>query len=280
MSGTLLEAFDLESVDSTTFRGHSVKDPHGRPIFGGQLMGQMIIASARICPTKTVRSLQTIFSRSGDAKVPISFSVDIMHDGATMSQMLVTAHQDRRVLGRGLVLLDVSELDLIRHGARMPAVQSHEKLSNVAFAHEGSELRIVDGVDLAEPGHNGPAELHAWARWKSIPRGHHALNQAVAAWYTDSLLISTAMRPHDGLGAEMAHTAVSTTVLTHTLSFHERFDVTDWHLLDEESTYAGHGRAYGRGQIFTSGGKHVASFVQDAMLRTFPGQPFTLKSAK
>lgn len=280
MSGTVLEAFDLESVDSTTFRGHSVQQPDGRPIFGGQLMGQMIIASARIRPTKTVRSLQTIFSRSGDANVPISFSVDIMHDGATMTQMLVTAHQDRRVLGRGLVLLDVSEADLIRHGARMPTVESYGELPNAIFAHEGSELRIADGVDLAESGPNGPAELHAWARWKTIPRGHHALNQAVAAWYTDSLLISTAMRPHDGLGAEMAHTAVGTTVLTHTLSFHEQFDVVDWHLLAEESTYAGHGRAYGCGQIFTLGGSHVASFVQDAMIRTFPGEPSPLPPRK
>jgi hypothetical protein len=37
-----------------------------------------------------------------------------------------------------------------------------------------------------------------------------------------------------------------------------------------ESSYAGRGRSYGRAHVFTEDDTHVASFVQDAMIRSFP----------
>ena len=78
------------------------------------------------------------------------------------------------------------------------------------------------------------------------------------------------MRPHEGLGQALAHTAVSTGVVSHSLSVHADFDVRDWLLIDHESLITGGGRAYGRGRVFTRDGALVASFVQEALLRTFP----------
>jgi acyl-CoA thioesterase II len=77
------------------------------------------------------------------------------------------------------------------------------------------------------------------------------------------------MRPHEGIGAGLAHQAISTGVLAHTLSFHEPVRATDWHLLAQRGTYAGGGRSYGRGEVFTQDGRLVASFVQDSMVRSF-----------
>jgi acyl-CoA thioesterase len=59
-------------------------------------------------------------------------------------------------------------------------------------------------------------------------------------------------------------------VLSHTLTFHEPFRASDWLLLAHHSTYAGHGRAYGRADVFTEDGTLVASFVQDSMIRPMP----------
>ena len=78
------------------------------------------------------------------------------------------------------------------------------------------------------------------------------------------------MRPHPGVGQALAHVTISTTVLTHTLSFHEPFDASQWLLLAQESPYAGRGRSYGRAHVFSADGRVVASFVQDNMIRDFP----------
>jgi acyl-CoA thioesterase len=78
------------------------------------------------------------------------------------------------------------------------------------------------------------------------------------------------MRPHAGIGQSMAHVTVGTSVLSHTLTFHEPVDAGEWHLLAHESPYAGAGRTYGRAHIFTQDGRLVGSFVQDNMVRSLP----------
>ena len=94
--------------------------------------------------------------------------------------------------------------------------------------------------------------------------------QALLAYATDGFLIGTAMRPHAGIGQSMSHRTISTSVLSHTLTFHEPVDAAAWHLLAHESPYAGRGRSYGRANVFTEDGRLVASFVQDNMVRAFP----------
>jgi acyl-CoA thioesterase-2 len=78
------------------------------------------------------------------------------------------------------------------------------------------------------------------------------------------------MRPHECVGYALAHVSISTSVLSHTLTFHEPIDASQWHLLAHESPYAGRGRSYGRANIFAADGRVLASFVQDNMIRDFP----------
>ena len=65
----------------------------------------------------------------------------------------------------------------------------------------------------------------------------------------------------------MAHVSISTSVITHTLTFHEPFAAADWLLLSHHSPYAGRGRSYGQAEVFRTDGALVASYVQDAMIR-------------
>lgn len=68
----------------------------------------------------------------------------------------------------------------------------------------------------------------------------------------------------------MAHTEVSTGVLTQDVTFHDAFDARQWLLIDHEAQATGGGRTYGRGHVFTEDGRLVTSFVQEALLRRFP----------
>jgi acyl-CoA thioesterase len=75
------------------------------------------------------------------------------------------------------------------------------------------------------------------------------------------------MLPHAGVGQSQAHVTLSTGVVSHTLTFHEPVDAAEWMLLSHHSTYAGHGRCYGRANVFRADGALVASYVQDGMIR-------------
>ena len=116
----------------------------------------------------------------------------------------------------------------------------------------------------------GPPELDVWARFVGAP-DDPAVDQALLAFSTETFLIGTAMRPHEGVGQSQAHVTLSTGVLTHTITYHEPCRAAEWHLLQMWASYTGHGRSFGRGDIFDLEGRMVGSFVQDAMIRARSG---------
>ena len=263
-----LGAIELEDTGPDRYRGGPNAGDPAAPVFGGQLMAQAVVAAARTVPDKQVKSLHTVFARAGDASVPVEIDVDRMHAGRAFASLTVSLHQGDRLCARALVLLDAAEPDLIRHGAAMPTVPAPDA-TPARGAADWWDLRVVDDVDLADPEAVGPAELQVWSRFPGAP-ADPATSRALLAWASDGFLIGTAMRPHRGIGQAMAHVSVSTTVLTHTLTFHDAFRASDWLLLSQESPHAGHGRAYGRGHVFEPGGALVASFVQESMIRDLP----------
>jgi acyl-CoA thioesterase len=239
-------------------------------IFGGQLLGQSIVAAAWSgAPGKDVKTVHTVFARGGDPASPVEIDVDVMHRGRTFASSTVTIHQGDRLLTRSIVLSSADEDDLIRHGDDMPKVDPPDLLSPVAHGEPAWELRIVDDVDVSDPDEVGPAELEVWSRWPGAP-DDVTTSQALLAYASDGFAIGTAMRPHAGVGQAQAHVTISTGVVSHTLTFHERFSAADWLLLSHRVPYAGHGRTYGRADVFTEDGALVASFVQDAMVRNQP----------
>lgn len=265
----LLGVLDLEPVGEGRFRAQNFADGPGGVVFGGQLLAQSIVAGASIDPTKEVKSIHTVFARGGAPDKPLDIEVEAMHTGRALASATVTVRQGERLCTRSLVLLSAVEPDLIRHGVDAPSVGTPEDAPTGPSEGSFWEVRIVDGVDLSDPAAVGPPELFVWVRFPgAVAQG--VIGQALLAYATDGFLIATAMRPHEGVGQAMSHVSISTSVLSHTLTFHEPIDASQWYLLAHESPYAGRGRSYGRAHIFSSGGDVVASFVQDNMIRDFP----------
>jgi acyl-CoA thioesterase len=238
-----------------------------RVIFGGQLLGQLALAAAAV-GARPIRSVQALFARPGSVLEQLTIGTEVVHHGRTVSSVLARAEQGGRTLCAGLVLLDAGDADVVRHAQAMPDVPGPDE-SEPVEAERGSELRLVGGRAILSADRIGPAESHAWARFPCAPAEDPDLHRALQCWYTDGLLIGTAMRPHR-LAQEMAHRSVSTGVLTHTISFHEEGDARDWMLITQTSTYAGSGRCYGTGAVFTESGVLLASFAQEGMIRAFP----------
>ena len=281
MTHAPLSLLRLEPLGAGRFRAPNEGDPAARDVvFGGQLLGQMIVAASASHPGKQVRTLHTIFARAARVSAETQLAVEPMHDGRSFASASVTAWQGDRLCARALVLLDAPDPDLIRHAAPAPRVDPPEQSADAGpspLVFPGAELRIVGGVDTYRADAPvGPAELFAWVRYRAAP-DDVAANQAILAWGTDGFLIGTAMRPHAGIGQADAHRSLSTGVVGHTLTFHEPFTMRDWLLIAHESPHAGAGRSYGRAQVFTREGRLVASFVQDNMIRAAaPGRAPTM----
>ena len=87
MSGaieTLLSILDLEPLEQNLFRGLSPQSNWQR-VFGGQVIGQALVAAARTVEGRPVHSLHAYFMLPGDPKVPILYEVDRLRDGSSFS---------------------------------------------------------------------------------------------------------------------------------------------------------------------------------------------------
>jgi acyl-CoA thioesterase len=264
----VVAALDLEPRDGGGFRAGHLDTGHG-VVFGGQLLAQALVAAARTVPDKQVLSLHNVFARGASPAEPLDLDVAVLPAGRAFASTAVTVSQGGRLCTRALVLLHDPSPDLIRHQPALPPSAGSPDDLPPRPGEGWWDIRVVGGVDLADPEAVGPAELQVWTRFPGAP-DDPTTSQALLAYASDGFLIGTAMRPHPGIGQSMAHVSVSTTVLTQTLTFHEPFHAAEWLLLDQRSPYAGRGRSHGRAEVFAADGRLVASFGQDNMIRDFP----------
>ena len=264
-----LDALTLEPVGPDRYRATNLESDH-HVVFGGQLLAQSVIAGLADQEGKTVKTIHTVFARGASPDEGLDITVDRMHSGRSVASSTVTISQGDRICTRSLVLLSADEPDVIRHADEPRTSSRPEDVADVIRGEGAWQIGIVGNVDISDPDLVGPPELDVWIRFAGAPDDAR-IDQALVAYSTDGFLIGTAMRPHAGVGQAQAHVTLSTGVLSHTLTFHERCPAGAWHLLQQWSLYAGHGRSYGRGDIFRADGQLAASFVQDAMIRARSG---------
>ncbi|HEY6532782.1 MAG TPA: acyl-CoA thioesterase domain-containing protein [Acidimicrobiales bacterium] len=253
----------------------NVGDPAERDVvFGGQVLAQSIVVAALRHPGKKVRTIQTVFARAARVSAALELSAETGHSGRSFASETVTALQDGRLCVRSLVLLDIDDSDVIRHSRAMPEVAGPEDSPPFGLVEKvfpGSELRVVGGIDTGDPDlATDAAELHLWTRTRGVP-DDEVSNQAVLAYATNGFLVRTALLPHAGLGGNLVHTELSTSVLSHMITFHEPAHMDEWVLLANASPYAGRGRSYGEVDVFSRDGRLLATAVQQNMIRSFDG---------
>jgi len=273
----LLAGLELEDVGDGRFRapnmdfyakssGGAASQAVSDVVAGGQLLSQAIVATTVSQPGKTVKSIHAVFARSGRVSVPMELQVDTLQSGRTLGTSVVTFIQEDRAIATATVMLHAPDPDAIRHQAAMPDVPAPGDAGVRVDVRPPYEIGTVIASELATADDVAPAELPMWVRFPGVP-ADETIGQAMLAFVTNFQIIGIAMRPVAGLSVEQSHLTVSTGVLTHTMSFHEPFDAGDWLLLDQDVPYAGRGRCYGRGSVYTRDGSLVASFCQEGMIR-------------
>src|SRR5476651_868317 len=88
----LIGVMTLERLEINLFRGQS-RDIGSPQVFGGQVLGQALMAATATVENRAVHSLHAYFLRRGDFNSPIVYEVDRARDGNHFSTRRVIAIQ-------------------------------------------------------------------------------------------------------------------------------------------------------------------------------------------
>src|SRR5215468_465726 len=276
----LIDQLDLEPLEVNLFRGQSA-DLGGKSVFGGQVIGQALVAAGRTVEHREVHSLHAYFLLPGDMAAPIVYEVDRIRDGRSFSARRVQAIQHGRPIFSMIASFHVAEPGL-EHQPPMPAAPPPESLPSSAerrerwLAEAGEvperireilrrpqpiEFRPVDPWNPLRPVVAPPTQMVWFRTIEKIP-DDPMLHRCLLAYASDSNLIPTALRPH-GRGWFDGQMIVAS--IDHAMWFHRDGRVDDWLLYAMDSPTAQGSRGLARGLIYDRAGRLVASVAQEGL---------------
>ena len=236
-------------------------------IFGGQILAQVLSAAAG---ERTVKSLQLVFPRSGRPAEALYLDLENTHDGRSLGLRRAVVYQQqpgeqRRIIAAGSVLLDRADDD---HDYQLdaPAGSDPSAAKPIELPVIPGEARLISDAGLDEVDAL-PAELALWMRCPEFT--DQSLAKPVVAYVSDWPVIGTLLKGIPGVSQSDAHVRLQTAVVSHSIWFHQPFDVCDWLRLEIRGRRLIGGRGFGTGAVYTRTGTLVASFAQESMIRNF-----------
>jgi acyl-CoA thioesterase II len=278
----LLKLLELERIEINLFRGES-RDIGAPQVFGGQVLGQALMAAYATVQDRIVHSLHAYFLRPGDFNAPIVYDVDRARDGTSFTSRRVIAIQHGEQIFNMAASFQVPQEGL-EHQIAMPQVPPPEELKDFdtyrreilprvpeklrgILAHERPfEFRPVHLPDYFNPEKLEPTK-HVWFRAVDRVHANQALHRCLLAYVSDYHLLDAAMLPH---GVSWLRDNVRLASIDHAMWFHRDVKVDDWLLYAIDSPSASGARGLARGSIFARDGTLVASTGQEGLIRVLP----------
>ena len=278
----LLSALDLTDTNARTsediFIGESQWSALGR-VFGGQVLAQSVVAAQRtIAEDRFIHSLHGYFLRPGNTELPITFSVDRIHDGRSFSTRRVQAYQSGLpILSMIASFQDVD--DGLEHQVEMPtelpqpedlptagevlALVEHPIAKQWAMGRPFDMRHVPSPVFLAV---DGPHVAHqaVWLKATGRLPDDPNLHRAALAYASDYSILEPIFRRH---GVSWSTPGLKAASLDHAMWFHRFGRVDEWMLYAQESPNATGGRGFSLGRIFSRSGVLLASVAQEGMVR-------------
>ncbi len=281
----VIELLRLERIDDNLFRGDS-HDIGAPQVFGGQILGQALVAAEHTVDDRRPHSLHAYFLRPGDFNHPVVYQVERARDGGSYSNRRVVAIQH----GRPILNLTASFHNGdpgFDHQAEMPKVPGPDGLTSTRDLHKGIaervpaklrrllehqppfEFRPVETPKFIDPSARPPRK-HIWMRaWAELPEDER-IHRHLLAYVSDYELLGTATLPHE---LDFSKRPVQMASLDHALWFHRPLRVDDWLLYACDSPNNAQGRGFSRGQFFSRDGTLLASVAQEGVIRPIDSQP-------
>ncbi|AAT89117.1 acyl-CoA thioesterase II [Leifsonia xyli subsp. xyli] len=279
---SLLAALDLTDAGARTnedvFTGLSQWMPRGR-VFGGQVLAQSIVAASRtVSGERPIHSMHGYFLRPGDVGLPITFSVDRIHDGRSFSTRRTQAHQNGLPILSMIASFQTEDAGL-EHQVGMPeGVPDPETLPGSAetleetqhpVAQYWSSQRPFDTRHITSPVYLSVEGEHVahqavWFRAVGDLPDDPTLHTAALAYASDYTIMESILRRH---GIAWATPGLKAASLDHAMWWHRPARVDEWLLYAQESPSASGGRGLALGRIYSRDGRLVASVAQEATIR-------------
>jgi len=278
----LMAALDLTDTGARTsediFTGPSQWVPGGR-VFGGQVLAQALVAAIRTTePDRFVHSMHGYFLRPGSVDLPITFSVDRIHDGRSFSTRRTQAYQD----GQPILSMIASFQDAdegLDHQIDMPAdIPDPETLPSTADVLEGVDHPVARfwaterAFDIRHIG--GPLYLQVngeriphqavWMKAVGSLPDEPNLHRAALAYASDHTILEPILR---GNGLAWSTPGLKVASLDHAMWWHRDGRADEWLLYVQDSPNAIGGRGLSFGRIYDRGGRLLASVAQEGMIR-------------
>ncbi|MCK1754155.1 acyl-CoA thioesterase II [Bradyrhizobium sp. 137] len=272
--------FDLDPIEVNLFRGHN-PNPRPQRVFGGQVIGQAMVAACRTVKDRLPHSLHGYFIQTGDPQVPIVYDVRRLRDGKSYSTRSVTAIQHGKAISSVVVSFHAGEHSAFDHQNKMPAVPPPEMLAAEELARWSKFTDIPEFIrryyDRDRPIELRPVEIsryvgqkiddgrfHMWMKAAAKLPDDPTLHMCALAYASDLALLDAVMVRY---GRTLFDGRMISASLDHAIWFHRPFRADEWLLYAKESPSAQGGRGLARGLIFKRDGTLVASVSQEGSVR-------------
>jgi acyl-CoA thioesterase-2 len=278
----LVHLLTLERLELNLFRGES-RDIGSPQVFGGQVLGQALVAASATVESRMVHSLHAYFLVRGDFNAPIVYEVDRARDGRHFSMRRVVAIQHGEPIFNLSASFQTAEAGL-EHQSPMPDVPLPESLQSIASYADrlpaDAPQRLVDMLTQPRPFEFRPTVTpyflqpkvqppHKSVWFRAVDRlpDDEVLHRSLLAYASDFNLLDTATMPH-GLYFPSAKLVMAS--IDHAMWFHRALRIDDWLLYATDSPSASGMRGFTRGSIFARDGRLVASTAQEGLMRRVP----------
>ncbi|KAG8007392.1 Acyl-coenzyme A thioesterase 8 [Nibea albiflora] len=280
---------NLEKLDVDLYRGTHHWVPRTQRLFGGQVVGQALVAAAKsVGDNFYAHSLHCYFVRAGDPKVPVLYQVERTRDGRSFTVRSVKAIQHGQPILICQASFHMQQESPLQHQFTMPTVPPPEDLLTVEelihlylskpdlaenakqglnklLANEVPiEIKPVNPPQFYRRGATEPKKLF-WVRARGyIGEGNMKLHCCVAAYVSDYALLGTVLLPYPNYRAKFSAS------LDHAMWFHSTFRTDEWMLYECVSPWAGGSRGLVQGRLWRRDGVLAASCSQEGVVRVKP----------
>ena len=221
---------------------HAARRSAWQRVFGGQVIGQALVAATRTVEGVLPHSLHAYFLLAGDPKVPIVYDVDRIRDGKSFTTRRVVAIQHGQ-----RDLLDVGVVPQRRAGPRPPdenagraasgraAERGRDQAEDPAAAARSRCAAITSASGRSNCGRSiSTATPASRSRTTASTSGcappaplpdDPAIHRCALAYASDMTLLDTALLPH---GRSVFDRNIMGASLDHALWFHRPFRADQW----------------------------------------------------
>ncbi|HEY8570258.1 acyl-CoA thioesterase II [Microbulbifer sp.] len=282
MQQSLSTLLDVERLDSNLYRSRAHVENYRKVLFGGQVLGQALMAAARTVEDRLPHSLHAYFLRPGSSEMPVIYDVDPIRDGGSFTTRRVVARQNGKAIFNMSCSFQIAEPGF-DHQAEMPTdgIVPPEELKNTQqLAEEAGmngeisnqrrymvDFRPIDPMSYFDSEIREPRGMF-WFRVDGELSDDPIEHRSAICYASDMALLGTSLLPHK---ISLFDPHLMPASLDHAMWFHREFRADEWLLYVTDSPSASGARGYCRGQIFSRDGRLVASTTQEGLIRLIKG---------